>query len=333
MSFESKDVERKTLAILKILQNLQKPAGARIIAQHLEGYGVSLSERAVRYHLKMMDERGLTALVGTQDGRIITDKGIAEVKNALVKDKVGLCITKIELLAYRTDFDIENRRGNIPVNVSIFPENNFNKALRAMRPAFDKGFCVSRLVAVAGAGQNIGDVSIPEGKVGFATVCSIVVNGTLLKAGIPMDSRLSGILQMENRKPVRYTDIIHYNGSSLDPSEIFIRAKMTSVMEAVNTGNGEVLANFREIPAICLPLMERVTEGLKTSGMDGILARGNPSEPVCEISVDQNKIGLILIGGLNPVAAAQESGIEAENHCMSTIVDYQSLTDFSDLLK
>jgi repressor of nif and glnA expression len=49
--------------------------------------------------------------------------------------------------------------------------------------------------------------------------------------------------------------------------------------------------------------------------------------------VDPNKIGLILIGGLNPVAAAQESGWEAENHCMSTMVDYQSFIDFNDLLK
>ena len=52
---------------------------------------------------------------------------------------------------------------------------------------------------------------------------------------------------------------------------------------------------------------------------------GNTSEEVCEIGVEQNKIGVVLIGGLNPVAAAAEAGIEVENHSMSTVVEYKSL--------
>ena len=40
---------------------------------------------------------------------------------------------------------------------------------------------------------------------------------------------------------------------------------------------------------------------------------------------------MILTGGLNPVAHAQEMGIEAENHAMSTVMDYQSLTPFSEI--
>ena len=50
---------------------------------------------------------------------------------------------------------------------------------------------------------------------------------------------------------------------------------------------------------------------------------GDTSEPVCEVSVEPNKIGIILIGGLNPVAAAQEAGIEAENRAMSTVMEYR----------
>ena len=62
------------------------------------------------------------------------------------------------------------------------------------------------------------------------------------------------------------------------------------------------------------------------------LVSGNVSEPVCETAVEPNKIGLVLTGGLNPVAAAQEAGIEAENHSMSTVVDYSSLKDFTEVL-
>jgi repressor of nif and glnA expression len=58
---------------------------------------------------------------------------------------------------------------------------------------------------------------------------------------------------------------------------------------------------------------------------------GNTSEPVCEIPVELNRIGIILIGGLNPVAAAEEAGIEAENHAMSTGIEYQNLIKFKEL--
>ena len=332
MSFERRDVDRKILSILKVLQKHQDPVGGRLIAQQLKEHGVALSERAVRYHLKITDERGLTALMGNQDGRIITDKGITEIKNALVKDKVGYAITKIELLAFRTTFDYRTLRGNVPLNVSFFSRSVFDQALGAMRPAFDNGLCVSDLVAFGEAGQKIGDLVVPEDHVGLGTVCSIVINGTLLKAGVPMDSRFSGTLQLRNRKPMRFTEIIHYDGCSLDPSEIFIKARMTSVTETITTGGGEILANFRETPALCLPIVEDVISGLKLAGINGVIGKGEPSEAVCETAVEPNKVGLVLIGGLNPVAAAQEVGIEAENHSMSTVVDYAGLIRFTELI-
>ena len=52
---------------------------------------------------------------------------------------------------------------------------------------------------------------------------------------------------------------------------------------------------------------------------------GGVSEPICEIPVDLNRIGMILYGGLNPVAAATEAGITAQTHAMSTVMEYQNL--------
>ena len=40
---------------------------------------------------------------------------------------------------------------------------------------------------------------------------------------------------------------------------------------------------------------------------------------------------MILTGGLNPVAAAQEAGIDAENRSMSTVIEYQNLIKFGEL--
>lgn len=331
MAFELQGVERKELAIMKILSDSQEPLGARLIAHHLKDLGFELGERAVRYHLKLMDERGLTHLVGRRNGRVLTGEGSEEVKSALVKDKVGFTISRIEMLAFRTSFDFERRRGLIPVNVSFFPKEKFNRALHAMKPAFEAGLCVSDLVAVASEGEQLGEVNVPQGRTGLATICSIVFNGALLKAGIPMDSRFGGILQLRNHNPLRFVELIDYAGCSLDPSTIFIKARMTSVREVVRKGDGKVLGNFREIPSICRPIAEEVVARLGEAGFRGLVVMGDTSEPVCEIPVELNKIGVVLLGGLNPVAAAEEAGIEADNLAMSTVMEYQDLVRFQEV--
>ncbi len=331
IGFETQEVERKVISILKILNASQEPLGARIIAYRLKDYGVELGERAVRYHLKLMDERGLTQLVG-REGRVITELGIEELGSALVVDKVGFAISRMELLAFRTDFDLDKHIGSVPVNISFFSKEKFGRALQAMKPAFAKGLCVSNLVVVAQEGEMLGELAVPQGKVGLATVCSIVVNGTLLKVGVPMSSKFSGILQIRNHKPLRFVELIHYSGCSLDPSEVFIRAGMTLVTEVARKGEGKILATYREIPAPCQLITEEVMAKLEAAGLGGLLLMGNTSEPVCEIPVELNRIGIILFNGLNPVAAAKEAGIEAESHGMSTVMEYQGLTKFQNLL-
>jgi hypothetical protein len=332
MSFEASGIERKVLSILKILGSSQQAQGARVIARYLKDLGIELTERAVRYHLKLTDEKGLTRLVGRRDGRVITELGQTELKKALVKDKVGFAFSRIEDLAFRTNFNFETHTGLIPVNISIFSKVHFSKALKIMKGIFKAGICVSDLVAVASEGNIIGNIIVPEGRVAMATVCSITVNGALLKAGVPVDSRFGGILQIQNHRPLRFTELINYAGSSLDPSEIFIRANMTSVTQAAEKGNGDILANFREIPAVCRPTAEEVVAKLKDARIGGLLLLGNVSEPICEMAIDLNRVGAILIGGLNPVAAAHEAGIQSENYAMSTLMEYEKLVRIDEIV-
>jgi repressor of nif and glnA expression len=107
---------------------------------------------------------------------------------------------------------------------------------------------------------------------------------------------------------------------------------MTSVRDAAKTGNGKILANFREIPALCCTTVQDVVSRLKEAGLGGLMIMGNTSEPVCEIPVELNRIGMIFIGGLNPVAAAEEAGIEAENYAMSTVMEYEKLIKFEEVM-
>ncbi|MBN1375461.1 MAG: DUF128 domain-containing protein [Dehalococcoidia bacterium] len=331
MAFENQDVERKTYSILRVLSNTSEALGSIVIARKLKDLGIDLGERAVRYHMKLMDEQGLTRLAGRRDGRVITEKGLTELKHGLVKDKVGFAISRIELLAFRTTLDLDKKTGSVPVNVSVLNAKDLTKALRFMKPVMTEKLYVSRLISLAKPGEKIGDMIVPDGKVALATVCSIVINGTLLKAGVPMNSKFGGLLQIASRSPLRFVELIHYEGCSLDPSAIFIKAKMTSVTQAATTGNGNILANFREIPSICLPICQDVITKLEKAGLNGILLLGNVSEPVCEVSVDLNRVGMVLLGGLNPMAAVEEAGIEIETHAMSTVIDYQNLIDFEEI--
>jgi repressor of nif and glnA expression len=326
----SSDAEKKILAILRVLSESSESLGSITIARELERYGIFLSERAIRYHLRITDERGYTQPMG-RDGRMITPRGLEELRMALAPDQIGFVQEKLELLAFRTTFDPIKRTGLVAINTSLFDKDQFKKALIPMGEAFEAGLCVSPLAAVASEGEKLGDVVVPTGKIGFATVCSVTINGVTLKAGIPIESRFGGVLEVRDGKPRRFVAIINYSGTSLDPSEQYIRAKMTGVGEAARTGNGRILANFREIPAQSRSIVEKCVAALKDTGIDGVYVLGNTSEPVCQIAVGPNRVGMVLLGGLNPVAAAVEAGIEVENVSESGMIDFQELRDFRQL--
>jgi hypothetical protein len=330
ISSANSDTERKILSILKVLSEFSDPLGSITIARELEKRGLSLSERAVRYHLKITDERGYTQPLGI-DGRMITSRGLEELRIALAPDQIGFILEKLELLAFRTTFSPDSQTGQIPINTSLFNKGDFPGAIAAMKDVFKAGICVSELVATASEGQKLGDVVIPSGKVGLATVCGVVVNGVLLKHGVPMESKFGGVLEIRDSKPRRFVAIINYSGTSLDPSEQYIRAGMTGVSEAAKTGNGRILANFREIPAPARSIVEEVITQLKAAGINGVFALGNISEPICQIAVGMNRVGMVLLGGLNPVAAAVEAGIEVENVAESGMIDFQQLVSFWQL--
>src|SRR4030043_24471 len=129
-----------------------RSVGARLISRRMQDHGVTLSERAVRYHLKLMDDRGLTRLIGQHDGRAITELGIEEIGNARVHDKIGLAISRIEILAFRTALDLDKRQGLLPVNISFFPRRSFKKALESMKTAFGKGVPVRGFVCLSDGG-------------------------------------------------------------------------------------------------------------------------------------------------------------------------------------
>lgn len=325
-------LERKTLAILEILQEAGEPLGARAISRELALRGVDLNERTVRYHLLHMDERGFTHLEG-RSGRVLTQRGHDEIENALAVDRVGFVNSRIDDLACQADFDLSSRRGTLVVNLTFFPLHKEAAAVEAMRPAFESGLCLSDLVLRVGPGERVGGLEVPEAHAGWGTVCSVTLNSVFLRHGIPVESSFGGLLEIKGNKPRRFTEIISYSGSTLDPIEIFIKGKMTSVHAAATSGNGLVCASFRLIPASATGDAINLIEEMKRFGLGEMVMLGRPSQPFMEVPSGKDRVGLIVAGGLNPPAAAEELGVDTTSRALATLVDYSSLTPFSTLAK
>jgi repressor of nif and glnA expression len=325
-------MNKTMLAILKVLdKHPDTILGSRELSRQLKLHGVELTERTVRYHLRILDERGFTKVFG-KEGRMITQKGREELSHALVSEKIGFVISKIETLSYLTNLDLEKEEGDIILNVSFFPSAKLKEALRLMKPVFSSPYVMSDNVVMQKGGEKIGDIIVPEGQIGFGTVCSVTINGIFLKAGIPITSKFGGVLQIENAEPSRFTALISYEGSSLDPLEIFIKSGMTDVMNATKKHEGKILASFREIPVVCLERAEELREIMKEKGIGGILIIGSPNQPLLEIPISMDKAGMVVVGGLNPIAALEEAGMTTVSKAMSTLYQFSELVKFKELL-
>ncbi len=325
-------MNKMLLSILKVLGRHEKSViGSREIARQLKHQGVSLSERTVRYHMKLLDERGFTE-VFAKEGRKITEKGKQELQKALVSEKVGFVVSRIDTLSYLTDFDLETMKGSVILNVSHIPERHFREAIKKMKPVFYSPYTMSDRVAVVRGGQQFGEALVPEGVIALGTICSVTINGIFLKSGIPVLSRFGGVLEVEGKAPKRFVSLISYEGSSLDPLEIFIRSGMTDVAGAVSMGEGKVLASFREIPVVSLDKALGVVRELEARGIRGIIKIGEPNNALFEIPVGMDRAGVAITGGLNPLAILEEMDIQCQSKAMSTLYEYSRLLPFKSLL-
>jgi HTH-type transcriptional regulator, global nitrogen regulator NrpRI len=274
---------------------------------------------------------GWTVNLGCR-GRQLTEQGRLEIDRALVVDKVGFIAAKVDMLSYQMDFDITSRQGKVILNISTIAAEEFRPALRIMAEVYNAHLGMGHLVAIARAGQNLGNFRVPPGTVGIGTICSVSLNGVLLHANIATTSRFGGLLELEQGKPTRFTEIINYDGSSLDPLEIFIRSGMTSVLQAARKGCGVVGASFREVPAIALPEVHRLIKQSENIGLGGVIVLGSPDQPLLDIPVTVGRVGIIVYGGLNPIAAVAESGVDVVNAAMSTLCEFSLLKDYRSFI-
>ncbi len=318
------DVQRKIVAILRIIHESHIPIGGRLIADRMNLQGYTVGERGVRYYLRILDERGFTERLG-YDGRVITELGINELKNALVGDRVGFIINKIERLMYDTTFDLKTKHGSVIINVSIIDKNDFDKTMDILRHVILYGYPFSPYIKLIEEGIIISDIEILDGKIGIATMCSITIDGILLNNGIPVTPKYGGILEVKDKKPMCFEDIIAYSGTTIDPMRIFILRKMTRVLDTVNTGSGKLLANLREIPVAALSRAKEVLNYVVDARIGSIAEIGKPGKSVLNAAIDPGKVGIAVYAGTNIMAAVSEIGVKVTTYPISTVIDFKEM--------
>ncbi len=316
-----------------MLRDTNQPVGSTTIAQEIEAQGFEVSPRTIRLYLQQMEQEGLVAQArrGRNGGRAITPKGIEEIKDALVTDRIGFTAAKVDTLAWRITFDLDTAVGLIVLNVSMIDEFSLEAAINEMMPVFKAGLGMGEYVVIGTEGEQWGDFHIPPGRIAVGTVCSVALNGILLNSRIPTLSRFGGVIEVHEGRPVRFTDVIYYDGTSLDPLEIFITGGLTSVREAARTGHGRIGVSFREIPTAALAQVDRIHKKMERMGLGGILMQGKPNQSLLEFPVHEGRTGIIVKGGLNPVAAVQEVGIPTRNFALCTLLEFNRLIHYTQL--
>jgi HTH-type transcriptional regulator, global nitrogen regulator NrpRI len=313
--------QRRLIEILRVIENANAPVGARAISDCLGSRGYDLGERAVRYNLKILDELGFTKKKG-YSGRVLTPLGSRELGDALVDDRIGFVNTRIEEYMFKTSFDPLVGSGDVIANTSIIDKANAEKVFEILGNAYEAGYTISRRVLILDEGESIGTLDVPKGDLCIATLCSITLDGMLMKRGIPVLTSFAGLTKIKERQNLDFTDLIAYAGSSLDPIKVFLGRRVTSVADAIFRGSGTVLANVREVPVAAATHVCALFDEFRSAGLCGLIKIGEPSEPVLGCPVGSGKIGIAVYAGVNGVVAAEELGIKIKTMPISILIDY-----------
>jgi hypothetical protein len=315
------------MEILRILADREEVLGAKTIAEELKKKGYDLGERAVRYHMRILDEKGFTERIGYA-GRQITDKGRKELEKGLIYDQVDFIFSKFEDMIYQTTLNPSDGTGKVIVNMSSFVyEKNIMDMLKSV---FKKGIAVSPYVKFLDP--------IPEegNEIRLDTVCGTTIDGMLLRKGIPVIPKYGGIVKVEDYVPIRFTELISYKKTSMTPLEAFTDKNMTSVLEVIENGNGSIPANFRLIPKTARKNAVEIFNNLQKIGITGLLKVGDEGESVLGIPVDDNMVGIAVIGGIAPLCAAKEAGFDVNIKLAENTIEFgemQSLVKPKPIIK
>ena len=313
--------EDRMIEILRILNEQNKPTGSKLIADELKNKGFNLGERAVRYHMQILDEKGYTERVG-YSGRQITDIGREKLERGLIYDQVDFILSKFEEMIYLTDFNYMTQNGNVVINKStIYNE----ESIEIMKKIFESGLSVSPYV-------NINKV-VNRDEIEVTTLCGTTIDGILLNEGIASQPKYGGLLKIEDYEPITFTELISYKKTSISPLDAFSQPDLTSVLDVINEGNGIIPANFRLIPGIGRQKAIEIINKLDKIGIGGTIGISEEGKDLLGIPVPEGMVGMAVVGGITPFCALAELNHEIDIKIAEEIEDFNKLNPISPKIR
>ena len=220
--------------------------------------------------------------------------------------------------------------GKVVYNLSLVKNEDFEHAVSILKDAYKTGVSVSGLAKFCSEGENVAGYIVPAGCTAICTICSITFDGLLIKRGVPITPIGGGVVEIENRVPIRFTHIILYEHTTIDPLQVLISQQITSVNDVMRKGSGNILANIREFHMEAEPLVGRVLDELADSSFSGILEVGVPNIPLLGVPGSPQYMSIAAVGGTNPMAAIREGGHWVQTQAMKGLMDVREFVEIRD---
>jgi len=85
------------------------------------------------------------------------------------------------------------------------------------------------------------------------------------------------------------------------------------------------------VPAAAAKVLESAQKRMKEIGLGGVLEVGGPNQPLLNVPVSEGTVGVAVVGGVNPVAAAHEAGVDTRSMALHSLADFDELVDFEQI--
>ena len=237
---------------------------------------------------------------------------------------------RIEDLAMEVSYNPVENTGKIIFNLSLIPQGDLEEAISLFRNAYRAGLSVSDRIRILSEGEKLNDLTIPGGYAGICTMCTITLDGVLLRMGVPIRPVGGGLVEIDDRVPRRFTHMILFETTTIDPLEILVAQERTSILRVMKEGSGIILGNLRECHMEAESMVIGLLDSLSEGGFTGILEVGAPNVPLLGVDASPQYFGIAMVGGTNPMAALKEEGIQVVTKSLKGVMDVAMMGSIRD---
>jgi repressor of nif and glnA expression len=187
-------------------------------------------------------------------------------------------LARIENLMQQVSFDPAGMKGKIITNTSLVKNEYLEDTLAIFYDTIQSGLSVSPMIKLVEQ----------KDRVKIKTACSLTICGVLLKRGIPVRPKGGGLIEVVKREPTRFTDMLMYWATTLDPIDVLTAQGLTDIMGMMKTGDGRVLGNLHEAPMLARDHIEEALDLLASAEFTGVMELGEPNMNVLGASVERD---------------------------------------------